>query len=146
MSDPAVMIQALDEAGYHVTEPRRAVAEMIASRTGRFTALDLVHEARRARRGVGRATVFRSLELFESLGLVERIHLPTGEHAFVACDPVHHHHVVCTRCGRSTEVLDIGMGPIARAIEASTGFAIDEHRVEFLGLCPDCRGRQAPPA
>lgn len=146
MSDPAAMISALDQAGFHVTEPRRVVAGMIASRTGRFTALDLVREARRERRGVGRATIFRTLELFHSLGLVESIHLSTGEHAFVTCDPVHHHHVVCTGCGRSTDVLDIGMGPIAKAIEARTGYEIDEHRVEFLGLCPACRGSQARPA
>ena len=58
--------------------------------------------------------MFRALELFEELGLVERIDLPNGEHAYVVCQPAHHHHVVCTRCGRSAEVDDLGMEPIAQ--------------------------------
>ena len=140
MGDPDALTQALDRAGYHSTAPRRAMAEMVAGRTGRFTAEDLLSEARRNRRGVGRATIFRSLEIFESLGLVEQVHLPNGEHAYVACALSHHHHVVCRRCGRSQEVGDLGITPIARElVEQRTGFLVDTHRIEFFGLCPDCR-------
>ena len=70
MGDRAPLTTALDDAGYYVTEPRRVVAELVAERTDHFTALDLVGEAKRGRLGVGRATVFRALELFEQLGLV----------------------------------------------------------------------------
>jgi Fe2+ or Zn2+ uptake regulation protein len=98
-----------------------------------------VDEAKRSRRGVGRATVFRALELFEQLGLVERIDLPNGEHAYVVCQPAHHHHVICTSCGRSAEVGDLGIGSIAGTVEAQTGFSIDSHRIELFGLCPQCR-------
>ena len=146
MSDSAGLLRALDGAGFHLTAARRAVAEMVAERAGRFSADDLVQEARRTRRGVGRATVFRSLALFEELGLVESMHLPTGEHAYVACEPAHHHHLVCERCGRSIEVGDMGIAPIARALEEQTGFLVDSHRIEFFGLCPVCRATQAPAA
>ena len=140
VSNPDVLIEALDRAGYHSTAPRRAVAEMVAARDGRFTAEDLLVEARRARRGVGRATIFRSLEIFETLGLVEQVHLPNGEHAYVACERPHHHHVVCQQCGRSQEVGDLGITPIARElVEQRTGYLVDSHRIEFFGLCPECR-------
>jgi Fe2+ or Zn2+ uptake regulation protein len=147
MSDPDKVTEALDRAGYHLTAPRRAVAEMVAAQGGRFSAQDLVLEARRGRRGVGRATVFRSLEIFEALGLVEQVHLPNGEHAYVACERVHHHHVVCERCGRSQEVGDLGITPIARElVEQRTGYLVDSHRIEFFGLCPDCRAGSSAPA
>jgi len=140
MTDADTLTAALDRAGYHSTAPRRAMAEMVAAREGRFTAEDLLVEARRARRGVGRATIFRSLEIFESLGLVEQVHLPSGEHAYVACERPHHHHVVCKECGRSQEVGDLGITPIARElVEQRTGYLVDSHRIEFFGLCPDCR-------
>lgn len=139
MSDPGSLVQALDRAGFHVTEPRRVIAELVAARHGRFSAQDLVTEARRGRRHVGRATVFRSLEIFERIGLVESVHLPTGEHVYVACEPAHHHHLVCEACGTSTEVGDVGIAPIARTIEERTGFLLDSHRIEFFGLCPACR-------
>jgi Fe2+ or Zn2+ uptake regulation protein len=138
MGDPVPLTNALDEAGYYVTEPRRVVAEMVADRGDHFTALDLVGEAKRRRLGVGRATVFRALELFEELGLVERLDLPNGEHAYVVCEPAHHHHVICQRCGRGTEVEDCGIEAVTREIQARTGFVVDSHRIELFGLCPEC--------
>ena len=138
MGDPQPLIVALDRAGFRVTEPRRTVAELIADREGHFTAADLVDDARGRRLGVGRATIFRALELFTEMGLVERLDLPNGEHAYIPCEPVHHHHVVCSRCGRAVDVEDCGMGAVAREISRRTGFRIDDHRLELYGLCPDC--------
>ena len=139
MPDTTPWTTALDEAGYFVTEPRRVVAQMVLERDSHFTANELVGEAKRARLGVGRATVFRALELFEQLGLVERLDLPNGEHAYVICRPAHHHHVICTRCGRSAEVGDLGIGSMAAEVESQTGYALDSHRIELYGLCPECR-------
>ena len=96
-------------------------------------------DAARRRPGIGRATVFRALELFAELGLVERLDLPSGEHAYVACEPAHHHHVVCSHCGRATEVDDCGMTEVAREVARRTGYRIDRHRLELFGVCPDCR-------
>ncbi|MGC8633825.1 MAG: Fur family transcriptional regulator [Candidatus Limnocylindrales bacterium] len=143
MDDPARFIRALEHAGYHITSPRRAVAELVAARDGRFSAHDLILDAQHSRRDVGRATVFRTLELLESLGLVESLHLPSGEHAYVACKPVHHHHLVCERCGRTVEVGDLGFDPVARDLEARTGYLVDFHRIEIFGLCPACRAEAA---
>jgi len=129
---------ALDRAGHFVTEPRRRVAALLAGRDEHFTADELVREARRRRSSVGRATVFRALELFEELGLVERLDLPNGSHAYVVCQPSHHHHVVCTRCGRTANIGDLGLDRIAADVEARTGFALDSHRIELYGLCAAC--------
>ena len=139
MPDTRPWTNALDDAGYFVTEPRRVVAEMVADRDSHFTANELVGEAKRARLGVGRATVFRALELFEQLGLVERLDLPNGGHAYVVCQPAHHHHVICTGCGRSAEVGDLGISSITAEVESGTGFTLDSHRIELYGLCPECR-------
>ena len=143
MPDTTPWITALDEAGYFVTEPRRVVAQMVAERDSHFTANELVVDAKRARLGVGRATVFRALELFEQLGLVERLDLPNGGHAYVVCQPAHHHHVICTVCGRSAEVGDLGIGSIAAEVESQTGFTLDSHRIELYGLCAECRAAGA---
>jgi Fe2+ or Zn2+ uptake regulation protein len=137
--DAATIVEALDDAGYRLTSPRRALAGLIAGRTGHFTADDLLGESRRRRLGVTRATVFRSLDVLAELGLVERLDLPSGDHAFVACEPAHHHHIVCSGCGRSTEVADNGLEAVAAAIGRETGYRVDTHRLELFGLCPACR-------
>jgi Fe2+ or Zn2+ uptake regulation protein len=138
MGTAASLLAALDGAGYRVTGPRRAVAELVAHRGGPFTAADLLADARSGRVGIGRATVFRALEVFSELGVVERLDLPSGEHAYVGCEPAHHHHVVCDRCGRTTEIDDAGVRDVVGAIERRTGFQIDSHRLELFGRCPDC--------
>ena len=139
MVDSSILVSALGRAGYRLTEPRRAVAELIADRNGHFTAADLVAAARARRAAVGRATVFRTLEVLEELGAVERLDLPSGAHAYVPCEPVHHHHVICSRCGRAAEIDDTGLRAVVRTISRRTGFRVDDHRLEVFGLCPTCQ-------
>ena len=134
--------KVIGKAGYRLTGPRRAVAELIEHREGHFTAADLVAEARERKLAIGRATIFRALDLLAELGLVERLDLPTGEHAYVACEPRHHHHVVCSRCGRSAEIADEGLRSVVESVAARTGYTVDTHRLELFGLCPRCRGTE----
>jgi Fur family ferric uptake transcriptional regulator len=139
------LVAALENAGYRLTVPRRALADLIAERGGAtFTAADLVRETRERDLGIGRATVFRSIDLLVAVGAVERIDLRTGDHAYVACVPAHHHHVICTRCARTTETGDLGLGAVAREVARRTGYRVDEHRLELHGLCPDCQRAIAP--
>jgi Fur family ferric uptake transcriptional regulator len=143
MATSASILAAFGDAGYRVTEPRRALARLIESRKGHFTAEDLILASRRERLGVGRATVFRSLDVLNELGLVERLDLPSGEHAFVACQPTHHHHVVCSSCGRSTDVGDSGMARVLEEVARKSGYVIERHRLELFGFCADCRRKKA---
>ena len=139
------IVTALDRAGYRLTEPRRSLAVLIASRDGHFTATELLSDARAMRLGVGRATIFRTLEVLEGLGAVERLDLPSGEHAYVVCEPAHHHHVVCSRCGRTSEIDDAGLRTVVREVARRTGYRVDEHRLELFGLCPACLASQPGP-
>ena len=132
---------ALGRAGYRATGARRAVVDLIGRREGHFTAADLVEDARSLGTGIGRATIFLTLDVLADLGAVERLDLPTGEHAYVACEPVHHHHVVCSSCGRNTDADDAGLRAVLRVIERETGYRIDDHRLELFGRCPACLAR-----
>lgn len=132
------LVAALEGAGHRLTAPRRAVAGLVAGRAGHFTAADLEADARDARIAVGRATIFRALDLFASLRLVERVDLPGGEHAWVACDPAHHHHAICTRCGRSEDVGDAGLDAALAGLARRAGFRVTSHRLELFGLCRAC--------
>jgi Fur family ferric uptake transcriptional regulator len=145
MGDPTPIVTALDRAGYRSTAPRRALAALIADQDGPFTAAGLVAAARAGRGGVGRATVFRTLEVLVELGAVERLDLPSGEHAYVGCEPAHHHHVVCSRCGRASEVDDAGLRPLLREVARQTGYRVDEHRLELFGSCPACLASRPGP-
>jgi Fur family ferric uptake transcriptional regulator len=132
------LVAALDRAGYRLTGPRRAVAELIVAREGHFSAADLIDDARARRLGIGRATIFRALDLFTELSVLERLDLPTGEHAYVPCEPAgHHHHIVCSGCGRVTEIEEVGLA--LEDVQRRTGWQVDSHRLELYGRCPRCR-------
>lgn len=133
------LVHALDLAGYRLTEPRREVARLIAAREGHFTAADLIDDARIRRLGIGRATIFRALDLFTELNLLERLDLPNGGHAYVPCETSHHHHVVCMVCGRTRQVDDHGFQAALDEIERHTGYSVEAHRLELYGRCPRCR-------
>jgi Fur family ferric uptake transcriptional regulator len=78
-------------------------------------------------------------------GSLERLDLPSGEHAYVACAPQeHHHHVVCRSCGASVEVEDSGLQAVVRQIGANSGYQIEAHRLELYGLCPKCQSGTKP--
>jgi Fur family transcriptional regulator, ferric uptake regulator len=139
MEAPNPIVQALDQAGYRITEPRRALAALIVDHDGHFTASDLAAAARDRRVGVSRATLFRALDVMVSVGAVERLDLPNGDHAYVSCAGSHHHHVVCSRCGRAAEVDDAGLTEAVREIARTSGYRIDTHRLELFGLCRPCQ-------
>jgi Fe2+ or Zn2+ uptake regulation protein len=139
MTRKNLLVDALDRAGYRLTEPRRAVAELIAARNGHFTAADLATDARDRRLAIGRATIFRALDLFATLNLVERVDLPGGDHAYVACEPAHHHHAICTTCGTSLDVDDAGLSDLIAGIARRSDFQVTLHRLELFGTCGPCR-------
>lgn len=138
------LVEALGAAGYRLTEPRRAVADLVSIRQGHFTANDLIEDAQARDLGIGRATIFRALDLFTELKVLERIDLPNGDHAYVPCLPdYHHHHVICQVCARVTEVKDLGLGEAIARMERTTGWKVDKHRLELYGRCPECRAAKS---
>jgi Fur family ferric uptake transcriptional regulator len=139
MVDAGPLLDALHAGGFRLTTPRRELADLIADRAGHFSAADLITEARERDLAVGRATIFRTLDVLSAAGVVERIDLPSGEHAYLACQPRHHHHIICSRCGRSTDIADAGLRAVVRDVAKRTGYRVDDHRLELFGLCPSCQ-------
>jgi Fur family ferric uptake transcriptional regulator len=136
------IIQALEGAGYQATPNRRLVARLVAATGGYFTAADLLERGRRERVKIGRATIFRALDLLTSLRVVERLDLPSGSHAYVICVPdEHHHHLVCSCCGRSEDVADGELAGLVDEIAGRSGYRIEAHRLELFGICPTCADR-----
>lgn len=133
------LLQALDQAGVRLTGPRRELAALIARRQGHFTAADLLTDAEQHSLSIGRATVFRLLEILADQNLVERVDLPDGRHAYVPCEPSHHHHLVCVSCGAISEVDDCGIDAVTDEAARRSGFEIQSHRLELFGRCPRCR-------
>ncbi len=129
------MLRHLAASRHRVTGPRAIVVRAIAAQESAVTAEQLVEQLRSL--GVGRATVYRTLELLEREGLLTRMHLD-DYHGYTVCDDGHHHHLLCSGCGRVTSVDASGVEAEIQKLAAGLSFRLDTHTLEFSGLCSTC--------
>ncbi len=132
---------ALRTAGYRASAPRSAVLGLIARQECVLTAREIADSLRDDGRGVGVATVYRTLELLEGLRLVQRLDvgdasaryepaLPGGEH--------HHHHLVCDECGLVTPFEDSRLERAIDDLGRRLDYSVGDHDVILRGSCPNC--------
>lgn len=136
----------LTAAGERVTRQRLLIANALATAGTQLTAEQLYRGLRRAAPGIGRATVFRTLETLVEAGVARRLEQAGHVYTYVACLPEHHHHLSCTRCGRVEEIDEAYVTPIARRLAHDLGFQIDDARLDFYGRCAACRVEDAASA
>ena len=132
-------LECLQSNGYRLTAPRRAVVEIIARSQRVLSPLEVYEMARARYPHLGLVTVYRTFEKLEELALIQRVHQPSGCHAFIAAVPGHQHPIICQACGRveflDGDKIDLLVSPDAVAI----GYQIQEHWLQLFGLCADCR-------
>lgn len=134
------VLRRLGTDGRRQTTPRATVIAAALRRAQPFTAQELVREL--ARRGIGRATVFRTLDLLVSLDVLSRIHgIEQGSRCirYTACAPSHHHHLVCRSCGKVEEIRASGLEERIEALARARGFQPLGHGLEVQGICAACR-------
>ena len=127
----------LEKAGFKLTPARHAVIEALAKQREHLTAPQVVEAVGQRALGVGRASVYRTLELLARLGLVQVSSLGRAATTYVLCD-VHHHHVICRTCHKTVEFEDCDLEKLEKALSKRLGYHIEGHLVEFYGCCADC--------
>lgn len=90
---------------------------------------------------MGLATVYRNLRQLQQQGLIRCRHLPTGE-AMYAPIGRDRHHLTCVYCGQTVALDHCPIHGIDVPNDASQGFDLLFHTLEFFGLCSTCRQRQ----
>jgi Fur family ferric uptake transcriptional regulator len=88
------------------------------------------------------ATIYRSMHLLESMGMVKRFDLGDGIARYELLeegDDGHHHHLVCVRCAGVVEIEECSMSELEERIAADNRFKAVTHKLEFFGICPDCQ-------
>ena len=131
------LVEALRARGQRVTPQRLMVAGVLADQEGHATAEAVFRDVERRMPGVSLPTVYATLELLESLGLIRRV---ATERGAVVYDPRtdDHHHLACRRCGAMVDVeAPVALPELMTAARAA-GFVPDRTDVVIRGLCADC--------
>lgn len=153
LTRPAVE-SILSQHGYRLTGPRAAIVDAMLAYDHPFTAEELVAALRTDEtpspprpRPIGRATVYRTLEILASVDVLTRLIQADGHPAYVWDTPGHRHHVVCTNCGTAVSFTSCPVNEIVTTLARETSFVIHDHMLEVFGLCPNCQkatGTQHP--
>jgi Fur family transcriptional regulator, ferric uptake regulator len=141
VSADAILL-AFEEMGLRNTRPRRLIAEHLAALAAAaedFATDDLWRDLLQVDPRLGRATVYRAVEVLVNLGLLDRIEFADGTHRYRVCGGRHHHHLTCTECHQVVEVEVCLPSDQLTAIATQNGFAIEGHSLELFGHCARCR-------
>lgn len=135
-------IETLRAAGYKITKARLTVLQAIEDLGGHVTSTEILHAVYQADSSIGRASVFRTLDMLTRLCIV-RPTFVDGHHgpSYVLMPEGHHHHIVCTHCHRVYEFDECNLDDIADTLADKFNMELTGHLVEVYGLCAECRNQ-----
>jgi Fur family ferric uptake transcriptional regulator len=139
MLSEAHILEQLSQAGYRLTQPRRAVIRAVLEDDGYSSPSEVHARAQKHYPAVGLVTVYRTLDLLAEMGFVRRIHSEHGCHGYASTRNGHRHHVVCRRCGTAVEFEGCDLASFLARVGQQTGYEIEGHLLELVGLCSACR-------
>ncbi|MDQ7091148.1 MAG: ferric iron uptake transcriptional regulator [Methylococcales bacterium] len=133
--------QDLRNAGLKVTLPRVKILEILENQTSeRHLSAEQVYKILlKEGEDIGLATVYRVLTQFETAGLVTRHHFEGGNSIFELDSGKHHDHIVCVKCGKVDEFIDIIIEKQQLKIAEKLGYTLTEHSLCLYGFCKDCQ-------
>lgn len=127
-----------------VTRQREGVAEAVFFGSGHLSAGEIERAVRDRGIPVGKATVYRTLELLREAGLVQEHDFGEG---FKRYEPLpaqgQHEHLICMECGKVVEFSSERFERMKALIAEAHGFRHHHHRLEIYGVCRDCQRRDA---
>lgn len=131
---------ALKTAGLRITSQRSLIMDII--HRGHLDADEIYRQARQKDSHLSLSTVYRSLQAFKKLGLVEELHFDDTHHHYEVKPADEHHHLVCLGCGKVIEFRHPLSRYLKRSIPESRNFDITETEIRMAGYCAECRRKQ----
>lgn len=135
--------------GAKITAPREVVLDVLHRTDEHLSASDIYIRAHSANPSIGLTTVYRTLDMLTSMGIVHKFDFGDGKARFeLANNPEgkgHHHHLVCLKCRKIIDYADFMDEEIEYLKKTEEGlaekynFQIVDHIIRFYGICSDCQ-------
>jgi Fur family ferric uptake transcriptional regulator len=147
MNAPLPDYSNLRPAGGKRSSKRERILDIFLQQKGHLSADDLFDFVRRAEPGIGRATVYRTLQWMVDANIARKVDFGEGRSRY---EPSYRHprhfHLVCNQCHRSSEFLSSDVESLMEEIAAARGFATTRSVLQIFGTCEEClTGRKAQP-
>ena len=130
--------------GLRSTSQRRLIIDTFFEGAPHMTIEDLLTEVRTRDRGIGYATVYRTLKLLAECGVASERRFGDGLSRYELADEAstHHDHLICVSCGKIIEFEEPRIEELQEAIAARYDFEVVSHKHEMYGTCSECRKSQ----
>jgi Fur family ferric uptake transcriptional regulator len=139
METLSLRAQKLRDAGHKLTNARLAVLRALEESGGHITSAEVLGRVDEIDGSIGRASVFRTLDLLTNLAIIRPTYIGTSmTPTYVLLPEGHHHHIICTHCNRVIEFEECGLEAISTDLERRLGVRLSGHLLEFYGLCDQC--------
>ncbi len=122
-----------------LSHPRLLIYKELSDSLSPVSPLEIYQNLLKKRKKIGLTSIYRSLDLFESLGIVFKITNGSTVKYKLCESESHHHHIVCKACGNVVEVNFCDISDWSKKVAESTGYQVVDHQLNFFGFCKDCK-------
>jgi len=133
------IVQKLKDHGHKLTPQRLAIAKILAKSEGHPSVENIHVQIKKNFPTMSLATVYRNILLIKSLGEVLELGFPDWSNRYDGNKPIPHPHVICIKCKKIVDPDLESLDEMKKEVALETHFKILSHRLDFFGLCSDCR-------
>ncbi|MBN2124728.1 MAG: transcriptional repressor [Deltaproteobacteria bacterium] len=143
MADPEErldeMLRKIKERGFRITPQRLYVLRILAASDG-HPSVERIHEQVKVDfPTTSLATVYKTVSLVKELGEVLELGFSNDSNRYDGNKPYPHPHLICVKCRKIVDPDLASLRDMTQELVADTGFQIINHRLDFYGICPECR-------
>lgn len=132
-------LESLQDSGYRLTAPRKAIVAIIANSRRALDAIEIFDLGRVEHPRLGLVTVYRTLEKLEQLDLVQRVHQHEGCNMYLRAPQGHEHLLLCKACGQMEYFRGDDLSELIEETSRKSGYQIQEHWLQLFGVCNSCQ-------
>ena len=133
------IVQRFKEHGFRMTPQRRAILNILAKSEDHPSVEGVHAQLKESFPTMSLATVYKNVSLMKSLGEVLEIGVPDASNRYDGNKPDPHPHVICIRCKKVVDPDLASLDEMKNEVASETDFTILNHRLDFFGLCRECR-------
>lgn len=133
------ILEKLKAKGHRITPQRLAILRILADSEGHPSVEDIFESVRLNFPTTSLATVYKTITVMKELGEVLELEFSNEHNRYDGSKPYPHPHLICVKCKRIVDPELSSLADLTRALANDTGYHILSHRLDFYGVCPNCR-------
>lgn len=131
----------LKEKNLKVTKNRKIILEALQKQENPISAEELFEKLKKENE-MDLSTIYRNLNILEEKSVLLKTTNLDGLNYYQINNSKHKHFITCSNCHKKFVIDDCPVHELEEQIAKETGFIINGHNFEFIGLCPDCQNKE----